>query len=79
MDELKNAVWSCGSDKFPGPDGLNFKVLKDHWDTVKDYFYQFIKHLEKSGIIGVGCNASFLALVPKSKNPVGLKDYRPIC
>lgn len=27
MEELKSAVWSCGSDKAPGPDELNFKFV----------------------------------------------------
>ena len=27
-DEVKSAVWSCGSDRAPGPDGFTFKFLK---------------------------------------------------
>lgn len=27
-EEMKRAVWSCGSDKSPGPDGLNLKFIK---------------------------------------------------
>ena len=27
-EEIKRAVWSCGSDKSPGPDGLNLKFIK---------------------------------------------------
>ena len=27
-DEIKSAVWDCGSEKSPGPDGLNFKFIK---------------------------------------------------
>ena len=27
-EEIKMAVWSCGSDKSPGPNGLNFKFIK---------------------------------------------------
>ena len=26
--EIKEAVWSCGGDKCPGPDGLNFNFIK---------------------------------------------------
>lgn len=71
-------VWSCGSDRAPGPDGINFKLLKARWDTVKDDFYHFVKHFEKFGKLEAGCNASFITLVPKVKNPIGLKDFRPI-
>ena len=27
-EEIKRAVWECGSEKSPGPDGLNFKFIK---------------------------------------------------
>ena len=27
-EEVKRAVWDCGSDKSPGPDGLTFKFIK---------------------------------------------------
>eukprot|EP00256_Glycine_max_P030596 XP_006574247.1 heat shock cognate protein 80-like [Glycine max] len=27
--ELKEAVWSCGGDKCPGPDGFNFNFIKE--------------------------------------------------
>ena len=26
--EIKSAVWDCGGDKSPGPDGLNFNFIK---------------------------------------------------
>jgi len=25
-----------------------------------------------------GCNTSFIALVPKTENPIGLEEFRPI-
>ena len=28
-DEIKTVVWDCGSEKSPGPDGLNFKFIKE--------------------------------------------------
>jgi len=30
-DEVKKVVWSCGSEESPGPDGLNFKFIKQFW------------------------------------------------
>ncbi|XP_035838746.1 uncharacterized protein LOC118486418 [Helianthus annuus] len=30
------------------------------------------------GTIEAGCSSSFITLIPKSKDPVGLRDYRPI-
>ncbi|GJS96004.1 putative nucleotidyltransferase, ribonuclease H [Tanacetum coccineum] len=33
-EEIKNAVWSCGSAKSPGPDRFTFNFIKDYWDTI---------------------------------------------
>jgi len=33
---------------------------------------------EHSGIIPKGCNCSFIALVPKVKDPKNLDEYKPI-
>ncbi|GJS41994.1 RNA-directed DNA polymerase, eukaryota [Tanacetum coccineum] len=33
--EIKDAVWSCGSDKSPGPDDFTFKFFKNHWDIIE--------------------------------------------
>ena len=27
-EEIKNAIWSCGNEKAPGPDGFTFKFFK---------------------------------------------------
>ena len=27
-EEISSAVWACGSEKSPGPDGLNFSFIK---------------------------------------------------
>ena len=34
-DETKRAVWDCGSEKSLGPDGLNFKFIKEFWQLLK--------------------------------------------
>lgn len=28
LNEIKDAIWSCGSDKAPGPDGFTFRFIK---------------------------------------------------
>nr|GEV77534.1 RNA-directed DNA polymerase, eukaryota, reverse transcriptase zinc-binding domain protein [Tanacetum cinerariifolium] len=30
LDEVKNAIWDCGSSKAPGPDGFSFMFLKKY-------------------------------------------------
>ncbi|GJU60510.1 hypothetical protein Tco_1238276 [Tanacetum coccineum] len=34
-EEIRSAVWACGSDKSSGPDGFSFLFLKKYWDYFK--------------------------------------------
>lgn len=77
-DEIKEAVWSCEVDKAPGPDGFTFKFWKRYWELIKVDVIRFIKDFESSGVIAKGCNSSFISLIPKTSDPLTLKEYRPI-
>lgn len=45
---------------------------------MKGTVLQFFKEFHDNGRITKGLNSSFVALIPKSENPVGLAAYRPI-
>ena len=77
-EEVKEAVWERESEKSPGPDGLNFKFIKKFWQTLKPDIIRFLDEFYVNGIFPKGCNASFIALIPKVSDPQGLLDYRPI-
>nr|GEY12149.1 RNA-directed DNA polymerase, eukaryota [Tanacetum cinerariifolium] len=70
LDEIKNAIWACGLDKSPGPDGFTFAVYKEFWITMKDDVANFIKHFFNTGNLPRGCNTSFITLIPKVLNPL---------
>ena len=76
--ELKEAVWSCGGDKCPGPDGFNFNFIKEFWGVLKPEFRRFVDEFHVNGSFPRGSNASFLALIPKVNHPQSFNDYRPI-
>nr|GEZ52981.1 putative RNA-directed DNA polymerase, eukaryota, reverse transcriptase zinc-binding domain protein [Tanacetum cinerariifolium] len=78
LDEIKNAIWACGLDKSPGPDGFTFAVYKEFWITMKDDVANFIKHFFNTGNLPRGCNTSFITLIPKVLNPLVVSDFRPI-
>nr|GFA48294.1 transposon TX1 uncharacterized [Tanacetum cinerariifolium] len=78
IQEIKDAVWSCGGEKAPGPDGFTFKLLKKHWDVFGSDIISYVKEFEATFSIPKGCNSSFIALVPKIDDPLSLNDYRPI-
>ncbi|GKA03135.1 hypothetical protein Tco_0675916 [Tanacetum coccineum] len=35
-DEIKKAVWECGTDKAPGPDGFTFGFFRKFWHLVEN-------------------------------------------
>uniref|UniRef100_A0A251VEZ9 Putative reverse transcriptase domain-containing protein n=1 Tax=Helianthus annuus TaxID=4232 RepID=A0A251VEZ9_HELAN len=77
-EEVKEAVFECGSDRAPGPDGFNFFFLKKFWAVFEDDFVNLMEDFYHTGSINHGYSAAFITLIPKVKNPVGLTDYRPI-
>ena len=76
--EITSAVWDCGGDKSPGPDGLNFNFIKQFWKILKPDFMRFLDEFYNNASFPKGSNASFIALIPKIKDPQALNDYRPI-
>ncbi|KAI3749677.1 hypothetical protein L2E82_20293 [Cichorium intybus] len=78
IEEVKAAVWACGSEKAPGPDGFTFKFIKHFWGLLCGDIMKFVRHFEDHGSISNGCNSSLITLVPKCKYPTSLVDFRPI-
>ncbi|MFS7991078.1 putative RNA-directed DNA polymerase [Helianthus anomalus] len=78
LDELKSAVWDCGSNRAPGPDGFNFMFLKHFWDVFEGDFLNVLNEFSSSGTVSRGCASSFIALIPKIRDPSDLNDFRPI-
>jgi len=70
--EVKDAVWQCEGSKSPGPDGFNFNFIKYNWDTLKHDVMEAVKAFQETGCIPKGCNASFIALIPKVSDPTSL-------
>lgn len=78
MEEIKFAVWSCGNDKAPDPDGFTFSLFKRHWDIFKYDIMDLVKDFMESSHIPPGCNSSFNTLNPKVSSPMGVNDFLPI-
>ncbi|KAJ9557764.1 hypothetical protein OSB04_012378 [Centaurea solstitialis] len=78
MEELKGAVWSCGGEKAPGPDGFSFAFLRKFWDTISADFFAAVKEFQQDPFRVAACNNSFISLIPKVKDPLSLNEYRPI-
>ncbi|GJY38021.1 RNA-directed DNA polymerase, eukaryota [Tanacetum coccineum] len=77
-EEIKRAVWDCGTDKAPGPDGYTFGFYRRFWDIIQVDVFAAIKHFFVHGAFPKGGNSSFIALIPKNQNAILVKDFRPI-
>ncbi|GJS67978.1 hypothetical protein Tco_0682543 [Tanacetum coccineum] len=61
----KEAVWDCGTDKAPGPDGFTFGFYRRFWKVIENDVFDAVNHFFTYGDIPKGCNSSFIALIPK--------------
>ncbi|GKE22508.1 RNA-directed DNA polymerase, eukaryota [Tanacetum coccineum] len=77
-DEIRLAVWGCGEDKSPGPNGFTFEFFRKFWKVVGPDFCIAVEWFFEHGSFAIGCNSSFVALIPKILDPKIVSDYRPI-
>lgn len=77
-EEVLSAIKSCDGNKAPGPDGFNMLCIKKGWKFMKGEIMTFLAEFHKNGRLPKCINSSFITLVPKVENPIGLSDYRPI-
>ncbi|GJX89264.1 RNA-directed DNA polymerase, eukaryota [Tanacetum coccineum] len=77
-DEIRQAVWGCGEDKPPGPDGFTFEFFRKFWDIIGPDFCVAVKWFFDHSSFSRGCNSSFVALIPKNSDPKFVTDFRPI-
>ncbi|GJX76972.1 RNA-directed DNA polymerase, eukaryota [Tanacetum coccineum] len=68
-DEIRLAVWGCGEDKSPGPDGFTFEFFRKFWKVVGPDFCIAVEWFFEHGSFAIGCNSSFVALIPKILDP----------
>nr|GFB90919.1 RNA-directed DNA polymerase, eukaryota, reverse transcriptase zinc-binding domain protein [Tanacetum cinerariifolium] len=73
-DEIKKAVWDCGTDKAPGPDGFTFGFYRKFWYLIDNDVCDAVRFFFKSDNIPNGCNSSFIALIPKIPDANMVKD-----
>ncbi|XP_071694564.1 uncharacterized protein [Rutidosis leptorrhynchoides] len=77
-EEIKVAVWSCGSEKFSGPDGFTFGFIKKFWEVLKADVISSIQTAFAECSLPYGAALAFICLIPKLSNPMCIRDYRPI-
>nr|GEW47367.1 RNA-directed DNA polymerase, eukaryota [Tanacetum cinerariifolium] len=78
IEVVRKAVWVCGDNKSPGPDGFTFEFFRKYWDILGSNFYDAVVWFFDNCAFARGCNASFITLIPKTHDPKFVSDYRPI-
>nr|GEW88148.1 RNA-directed DNA polymerase, eukaryota [Tanacetum cinerariifolium] len=52
-DEIQLAVWNCGENKSPGPDGYSFEFFRKYWNLVgSDLYAKFVNDFRPISLIG---------------------------
>ncbi|GKD51167.1 hypothetical protein Tco_1280143 [Tanacetum coccineum] len=77
-EEVKRAVWDCGVDKSPGPDGFSFSFYRHFWPVIEKDVFEAVDYFFMYGEIPNGCNSNFIALIPKIIDANMVKDFCPI-
>ncbi|GKA95252.1 hypothetical protein Tco_0817290 [Tanacetum coccineum] len=69
LEEIKEAVWDCGSSKALGPDGYSFAFVKKYWGTIQKDLYDFVNLFFATCVMPNGANSSF-SPYPKGQQPI---------
>ncbi|XP_056697506.1 uncharacterized protein [Spinacia oleracea] len=77
-EEVKEAMFSIGSDKSPGMDGYGSKFYKATWDTVGYDVVEAVQDFFNNGKLLENLNATSITLIPKTNCPATVMDFRPI-
>nr|GEV25113.1 RNA-directed DNA polymerase, eukaryota [Tanacetum cinerariifolium] len=77
-DEIRLAVWNCGENKSPGPDGYTFEFFRKYWNIVGPDFCEAVEYFFETGLFSKGCKSSFVALILKVTDAKFVNDFRPI-
>ena len=76
--EIKASLWALKPFKEPGSDGLHAGFFQRFWLLVGDSVKKEIHHIFTTKAAPEYLNKTLITLIPKSRNPETLNNYRPI-
>ncbi|GJW60795.1 zinc knuckle CX2CX4HX4C containing protein [Tanacetum coccineum] len=74
--EIKDAMFSIGDDKSPGPDGFTAAFFKEAWSIIENDVSFAVREFFRNGTLLKELNHTIIALIPKGKR--GLRQGDPL-
>ena len=76
--EVETALKQMAPLKVPGPDGMPPLFYQNFWSLVGSDVTTSILYYLSSGSLPTPLNHTFISLIPKTKNPKRVIEFRPI-
>ncbi|GJZ07669.1 hypothetical protein Tco_0541462 [Tanacetum coccineum] len=76
--EIKDAMFSIGDNKAPGPDGYSARYFKKAWHIVGNDICNAVKEFFFSGKLLEEFNATIISHIPKINTPLMVTDFGQI-
>ncbi|GJU58913.1 RNA-directed DNA polymerase, eukaryota [Tanacetum coccineum] len=77
-EEIKKAIWDCGTNKSPRPGGFTFDFIRRYWKIMDQDVANAVREFFILSKFPPGSNSSFITLIPKKQDAKVVKDFRPI-
>ena len=76
--EVEKALKQMHPKKAPGPNGMPPLFYQHYWPTVNSIVIQTLLDFLNHGVASPKFHETHIVLIPKTKNPEIVTDYRPI-
>jgi hypothetical protein len=77
-EEVADVVSGFNRDKAPGPDGFSMGFYQCCWDILRPDVMAFLNYFHDFCSFEKSLNPTFVSLIPKKKEALEVKDFRPI-
>ena len=78
-EEVNKVVFSMHPDSAPGPDGFSIAFYHGCWEIIKQDLMNMVNDFYLGKLDIKRLNYGVITLIPKVKNAMDVKQYRPIC
>jgi hypothetical protein len=77
-EEVFQVLKDLQGNKAPGPDGFSMAFFHKCWEVVGDDIINFFEEFHTHCKFEKSLDATFIALIPKKKDALNIRDFRPI-